>query len=158
MTKKQQPSKQNIRAPTFSGDLEDRTAPSPGRSSEVRDQALPDFHAAWPLAASWEEAESTQQLAGQQRGCCEMLNRSDSTADTFGEKAKTGRQSAKHRNEWRTAKGWRCKREDVEETPSRLCSTGKRNAVKESLGPEGTSLRLLERFCSPPTKTRQYRL
>lgn len=98
MTKKQQPNKQNIRAPTFSGDLGDRTAPSPGHSSEVRDQAPPGFRDAWPLAASWEKAEGTQQLAGQQRGCREILNRSDSAADTFGEKAKTGRQSAKHQN------------------------------------------------------------
>lgn len=67
-------------------------------SNEVRDQAHPGFSIAWFLAASWEEAEGAQLLAGQQRGYREMLNRSDSIADILGEKAKTGKQSAKYQN------------------------------------------------------------
>lgn len=127
-------------------------------SSEVRDQAPPGLGAALSLAASWEEAEGAQQLARRQRGCGEMLNRSDSTADTLEKKLKLESSQPNTRTSeepQRALKGGCVKQKMWRKHPANFVFLGKNNPLKDSSGPEGTSLWLLERFCRPPAKMRQ---
>lgn len=91
-----------------------------------------------------------------------ILNRWGSTVDTLREKAKAGRQSATRQNKPRTAKasqGLEGGKQKMQRThPADFVTLGKRNAVEDSSGHEGTSLRPTEKFRSHLPKMRQYTL
>lgn len=62
----------------------------------------------------------------------------------------------------RALKGGSVKQKMRRKHPADFVLLGKKNAIKDSSGSEGTSLKLLERFCSPHTGVsvlmRQYTL